>query len=133
QIKAEYIDTGKGDYIFRHFPLSIHVNAQISAVAAECANEQDKFWAYHDLLYKNGKADGTGLAAGDLKKYADQLGLNTGLFGFGYNKFNQCFDGNTTLQTVKDDQAEGTKVGVTGTPTFYINGKQIVGAQPYSV
>ena len=101
-------------------------------MAAECANQQDKFWPYHDLLYKNSKSDGKGLAATDLKKYADQLGLNKGILGLGKNKFNQCLDKNATLQTVKDDQAEGARVDVSGTPTFYINGQKVVGAQPFT-
>jgi protein-disulfide isomerase len=131
QIKSQYIDTGKVRLIFRHFPLSsIHVNAQIAAVAAECANQQGKFWQYHDLLYTDGQSDGTGLDKASLEKYASSLGLNSGTFGFGKNKFNQCLESNATLSVVNADQAEGTKDGVTGTPTFYINGVQFVGAQP---
>jgi protein-disulfide isomerase len=131
QIKSQYIDTGKVKLIFRHFPLStIHVNAQISAVAAECANQQGKFWEYHDKLYTDGQSDGAGLDKASLEKYASSLGLNSGTFGFGKNKFNQCLEGNATLSVVNADQAEGTKDGVTGTPTFYINGVQVVGAQP---
>jgi len=131
QIKSLYIDTGKIKYVFRHLPLSGHVNAQISAVAAECANNQDQFWQYHDLLYRNGESDGIGLTAPDLKKYANSLGLNAGILGFAKNKFNQCLDANATLKTVQADAAEGAKDGVTGTPTFFINGKQVTGAQPF--
>jgi protein-disulfide isomerase len=132
QIKKAYIDTGKVKIIFRHFPLAFHANAQASAVAAECANTQGKFWQYHDLLFKNGKADGAGLATADLKKYADTLGLNNGSFGFGKNKFNQCLDDSATLSIVQGDLKDAQAAGVTGTPTFYINGKQLVGAQPFS-
>ncbi|MFA5991737.1 MAG: DsbA family protein [Candidatus Doudnabacteria bacterium] len=132
QIKKAYIDTGKVKLIFRHFPLPFHVNAQVSAVAAECANQQGKFWQYHDLLFKNGTSDGTGLASADLKKYADSLGLNNGTLGFGKNKFNQCLDANATLSIVQGDQKDGQAAGTSGTPTFYINGKQLVGAQPFS-
>jgi protein-disulfide isomerase len=133
QIKTQYIDSGKIKYIFRHFPLTqIHVNAQIAAVAAECANQQGKFWQYHDILYTSGQSDGTGLDQASLEKYANTLGLNNGTFGFGKNKFNQCLEGNSTLKIVQADQAEGVKDGVTGTPTFYINGIQLVGAQPFT-
>ena len=91
KIKSTYIDTGKIKYVFRYFPLTqIHVNAQISAEAAECANQQGKFWDYHNLLYTNGQADGTGLDKASLEKYATSLGLNNGTLGFGKNKFNQC-------------------------------------------
>ncbi|HVY67911.1 MAG TPA: DsbA family protein [Patescibacteria group bacterium] len=132
QIKSQYIDTGKVKLVFRHYPLPFHVNAQISAVAAECANRQGKFWDYHDLLYKNGQDDGTGLDKASLEKYADSLGLNKGTLGLGTNKFNQCLDSNATLTTVQNDTAEGNKDGVTGTPTFFINGQVIVGAQPFA-
>ncbi len=132
QIKSTYIDTGKVKMVFRHFPLPFHNNAQGSSVAAECANLQGKFWQYHDLLFKNGQADGTGLATVDLKKYADSLGLNNGNFGFGKNKFNQCLDSNATLSAVQADERDGKAAGTSGTPTFYINGKQLVGAQPFS-
>lgn len=132
-LKTKYIDTGKIAYIFRHFPLTqIHINAEISAQAAECANLQGKFWQFHDLLYTNGQSDGTGLDKASLEKYADSLGLNNGTFGFGKNKFNQCLEGNATKATVDADQAEGTKDGVNGTPSFFINGQLLVGAQPAS-
>ncbi|MBI5530941.1 MAG: DsbA family protein [Candidatus Doudnabacteria bacterium] len=132
QIKSKYIDTGKIKFVFRNFPLPIHANAQGAAVAAECANNQGKFWEYHDLLFKNGQADGTNLALADLKKYADQMGLNNGTFGFGKNKFNQCLDSNATLSIVQGDLKDGQTAGVSGTPTFYVNGVQMVGAQPYA-
>jgi protein-disulfide isomerase len=133
QIKTNYIDTGKIKYIFRDFPLTqLHVNAQIAAEAAECANQQGKFWQYHDILYTDGQSDGTGLDKASLEKYADTLGLNSGTFGFGKNKFNQCLESNATLSIVNADQAEGAKDGVTGTPSFFINGQLIVGAEPYS-
>lgn len=133
QIKSKYVDTGKAKIIFRHFPLSFHQNAQKSAEAAECANRQGKFLEYHDLLFNNSQSDGTGLNLPDLKKYADQLGLNKGTLGFGKNRFNDCLDKGEAADVVSKDTAEGTASGVTGTPSFFINGKKVVGAQPYSV
>ncbi len=132
QIKSKYIDTGKVKLVYRHFPLAFHVNAQISGMAAECANREGKFWEYHDLLFKNGKSDGEGLDSASLKKYADQLALNKGSLGFGNNKFNKCLDNSETSEVIAKDQAEGTKDSVTGTPTFFINGNKIVGAQSFS-
>ena len=133
QIKKQYIDTGKIQYVFRNFPLTqLHVNAQIAAVAAECANVQGKFWDYHNLLYANGQADGTNLDKTSLEKYGSSLGLNSGTLGFGKNKFNQCLESNATLPVVNADQAEGTKDGISGTPSFFINGQIIVGAQGFS-
>ncbi len=133
QIKSKYVDTGKAKIIFRHFPLSFHQNAQKSAEAAECANRQGKFLEYHDLLFNNSQSDGTGLNLPDLKKYADQLGLNKGTLGFGKNRFNDCLDKGEAVDVVNKDIAEGTASGVAGTPSFFINGKKVVGAQPYSV
>lgn len=130
EIKSKYIDTGKVKLVFRHFPLPFHVNAQIAGQAAECANRQGKFWQYYEVLFDKGSGDGTGLTAADLKSYADSLGLNKGTLGFNKNEFNKCLDSNATQDVVKNDETYGTSVGVSGTPTFYLNGKQIVGAQP---
>lgn len=133
QIKTKYVDTGKLKIVYRHFPLSFHQNAQKAAEAAECANRQGKFEQYHNLLFDNSQSDGTGLNTTDLKKYADQLGLNKGTLGLGQNKFNTCLDNGEAAQVVSQDVAAGTAAGVDGTPSFFINGKKIVGAQPYSV
>jgi protein-disulfide isomerase len=125
QLKSKYIDTGKVKLTFRHYPLPFHQNAQKSAEAAECANNQGKFFPYHDVLFTKGQGDGTGLAIADLKQYASDLGLNTG-------KFNSCLDNGDTAEIVKKDFEAGGKSGVSGTPTFFINGEKIVGAQPFS-
>lgn len=132
QVKAKYIDTGKIKYVYRHFPLAFHQNAEIAGVAAECANRQGKFWEYHDILFAKGAGDGTGLSLEDLKKYGDELGLNRGTLGFKRNQFSQCLDNKETLQAVKDDNNAGLAAGVSGTPTFVINGKLLVGAQPFT-
>src|SRR3989344_1313975 len=125
EIKAKYIDTGKATLVYQHFPLSIHANAQKSAEASECANKQGKFEAYYNTLFTSGKADGTGLAVPDLKKYAVNLGLDT-------VKFNSCLDSGETVGAVKKDFEEGQTIGVSGTPTFIINGERIVGSQPFT-
>lgn len=125
QIKEKYVDTGKAKFVYRHFPLSFHQNAQKAAEAAECANRQGKFWPYHDLLFDGFVSDGSNLEVADLKKYASDLGLDT-------SKFNSCLDNGETSATVKKDVDEATKAGVSGTPTIFINGKKIVGAQSFS-
>jgi protein-disulfide isomerase len=124
-IKAKYIDTGKATIIFRHNPLSFHVNAEKSAEAAECANRQGKFWQYHDTLFTKGKSDGAGLDLASLKSYAGQLGLDT-------SAFNKCLDGGEAAAAVKADLDAGQKAGVTGTPTIVVNGELVVGAQPFA-
>lgn len=124
-IKTKYIDTNKVKFIFRHYPLSFHKNAGISAEAAECANRQGKFWEYHDLLFAKAKPDGAGLNLADLKQYAKDLKLDT-------NKFNSCLDNGETKDAVKKDFEEGQRSGVNGTPTIFVGGVKLVGAQPFT-
>jgi len=119
-IKKEYIDAGKVKMVFRDFPLGFHQEAQPAAEASECADEQGKFWEYHDGLFNNQQNLGQALylqLAGELKLDA--------------NKFKQCLDSGKYRQEVQDDFAYGSQVGVSGTPTFFINGLPLVGAQPY--
>ena len=126
EIKSKYVDSGKVKFEYRHFPLSSHQNAEQAAVASECALRQGKFFEYHDVLFENMEADGTGLEIADLKGYANSLGLNT-------SSFNQCLDNNETVEIVKGDLDAGINLGVSGTPTLFINGTRIVGAQPTAV
>ena len=121
QIKEEYIDTGKVRFVFRDFPLSFHENAQKASEAAECADEQGKFWEYNEILFKNQDK----LAVSDLKDYAKGLGLDE-------TEFNSCLDSGKMASEVAKDMSEGQAYGVKGTPAFFINGKLISGAQPLS-
>ena len=125
QIVDAYVTTGKARIAYRHFPLSFHQNAQISAEAAECAADQGKFWEMHDLLFTRGQGDGTGLDSTNLKAYAKELGLNTATF-------NTCLDSGAKTAMVQADFAAGQAAGVSGTPAFFINGRSLVGAQPFS-
>lgn len=128
QLKSEYVDTGKVLLVYRDFPLdSIHPQATPAAVAAQCANEQGKFWEYHDKIFENQQS----LSDASYKSWAAELGLNT-------NQFNQCYDSDKYLSEVTKDFQDGSNAGVSGTPTFYIGSPQkgyveVVGAQPYSV
>lgn len=128
QIKKDYIDTGKVKLYYRHFPLSFHPQAQMTAEASECANEQGKFWEFHDKVFEEQEKQGPGTityTVDDVKRWAAETGLNT-------STFNPCVDTNKYKEKVTKDQADGQKAGVSGTPTFYINGTQLVGAQPFS-
>lgn len=127
-IQENYIDTGKVKLVYRHFPLSFHQNAEIAAEAAECAGEQDDemFWAMHDMMFENGSGDGSGLAREDLIGYATTLGLDV-------DAFTTCVDENRYADKIQSDMASGVAAGVTGTPGFLVNGQLVVGAQPYSV
>ncbi len=127
-IVKDYVDTGKVKIVFRDYPLSFHPNAQISAEAAECADEQGKFWEFHDLLFtkQNDWANLTNdQAKGKFGEYAGTVGLNV-------SNFNSCVNSGKYTEEVKKDEADGNKYGVTGTPTIFINGMKLVGAQPYS-
>lgn len=129
QLEQDYISTGKVKYVYRDFPLSFHPGAQSAAEAGECAEEQDKFWEYHDKIFDEQNKQGSGtvqFTVTDLKQWAADIGLDTG-------KFNECLDSGKYTQEVKKDFADGGAAGITGTPGFIINGKSLVGAQPYSV
>ncbi len=120
QIKKGYIDTGKVKYVFRDFPLSFHPNAAPAAEAAECADEQGKFWEYHDALYANQNKLGKEMYT----KIAQELKMDI-------TKFSQCIDSGKYKQEVQKDFEYGQSIGVSGTPTFFVNGIKLVGAQPY--
>lgn len=130
QIKKEYIDTGKAKLYFRHFPLDFHPAATPAALASECANEQNKFWEYHDKLFNEQEKISVQGQTPDqiktqLKTWAQELSLNT-------TQFNSCLDSEKYKNNVTTDTADGKTAGVSGTPTFYINGTQLVGAQPFA-
>jgi protein-disulfide isomerase len=112
---------GKIKFVFRNFPLSFHENAMGAALAAECANEQGKFWEYHDILFMNQDA----LTVADLKKYASDLKLDT-------SKFNSCIDSEKYQDKIDKDLADGQDYGVSGTPAFFVNGQLLSGSQPWS-
>jgi protein-disulfide isomerase len=107
--------------VHRDFPIdSIHPAARKAHEAARCANEQGKFWQYHDVLYANApKAD-----AADLKSYATEVGLDV-------QAFEKCVASGKFRDVVQKDVEEGTRLGVTGTPSFFINGRLLSGAEPF--
>ena len=125
QLNDQYVKTGKVKIYFRNYPLPFHQNAQKAAEAAECAGQQGKFWEMHDVMFTKGAGDGTGLAVADLKQYAADLKLDT-------TKFNTCLDTSATAAAVKKDSDDGQAAGVSGTPSFIVNGQLVVGAQPFS-
>lgn len=122
QIKSEYIDTGKVKLIYRDYPLGFHANAQKAAEAAECAGEQGKYYEMHDKLFDEGVNGGVS----SFKQYAKEIGLNAG-------EFNECLDSGEMASEVQKDFQDGQRVGVRGTPTFFINGQYLSGAQPFEV
>ncbi len=117
QVEDQY--KGKIKIAFRNLPLPFHDKAHLAAEAALAANEQGKFWAMHDKLFANQQA----LDRPSLEKYAQEIGLNM-------NKFTAALDSGKFKDKVDSDAKEGAAVGATGTPTFFINGTRLVGAQP---
>lgn len=117
EIKAKYIDTGRVRFVYKQFPLDTHEYAHIAAQASLCAHDQDAFWAYHDVLYAHQSA----LAIDDLEGYAVTLGLDS-------KEFNTCLASGQHEVDITIDKALGKKSSVTGTPTFFFNGRRVVGA-----
>jgi protein-disulfide isomerase len=108
-------------FVYRDFPLtSLHQYAEKAAEASECADDQGKFWEYHDLLFANQSA----LDVDSLKSYAAQLGLDTA-------KFNDCLDSGKQTAEVQKDAQDAKSYGATGTPAFFINGVLVSGALPF--
>jgi protein-disulfide isomerase len=118
QVMEQY--KGKARLVYRHYPLPNHSNAQRAAEAATCANEQGKFWPYHDLLFRNQRA----LSTDDLNQYARDVELDE-------TKFAACMDSGRAAKVVEKDIADGDAAGVNGTPAFFINGRPLSGAQPF--
>ena len=118
QIEAQYGDKVK--LVFRDFPIDqLHSGARKAHEAARCANEQGKFWVYHDLLFANPpKANPE-----QLKAYAQEVELDVAAF-------EQCISSGKYQTAVQKDIEEGSRAGVTGTPAFFINGRLVSGAQP---
>ena len=135
QILNNYVDTGKIKFVFKQFPMdSLHPNAREAALASECANEQGKFWSYHNALFGNQTTwanQNSTQVVNSLKKYGLDLKLDT-------VRFNSCLDSKKYADVLDKDSQEGSSYGVSGTPTFYIgNNKtgytQVVGTQPFSI
>jgi protein-disulfide isomerase len=117
QLEGDY--KGKLRVAFKQLPLPFHEHAHLAAEAALAANEQGKFWEYHDKLFANQQA----LDRPSLEKYAEDLGLDM-------PKFRAALDSGKFKERVDRESKEGAAVGATGTPTFFINGHKLVGAQP---
>lgn len=123
---------GKVAWVYRHYPLSFHANAQKEAEASECAFElggNDSFWQYIDAIYDRTTSNGTGFPLEKLVPLAKEIGLDE-------TKFKQCLDSNKYSQKVKDQLDKGTELGVQGTPGTFVltkDGEQdyINGALPY--
>jgi protein-disulfide isomerase len=120
KIRQTYGD--KVRVVFKDFPLPNHAEAPKAAEAAHCAGEQGKYWEMHDRLFANQRA----LGVPALKQAAAGLGLDAA-------KFDQCLDSGKHAAAIAEDMKQGEALGVQSTPTVYINGRAILGAQPFEV
>jgi len=123
QIKTNYIDTGKVRYVYKHFPLSFHPAAEISAQAVECANEQGVWYEYHGAIFEN--QDGT-FGKDELIAWSSGIVPDQ-------NAFRTCLESNKYLTKISEDMSYGQSLGVQGTPGSFVNGIKVEGAQPYNV
>lgn len=129
-IEEEYIKTGQASLVFRTVGSSVEAPAlQQAAEAAYCAGEQGSFWQFHDLIFANQVRLFTNRAANvsrTMRTFAELLTLNLG-------DFEECVAEGKYQELVSANQTQATQLGVTGTPTFFINGVMLRGNQPYEV
>lgn len=108
-------------FVYRDFPLTqMHQQALGAHIAAECAADQEMFWEMHDAIFDNQNQ----LDTESLRRYAEDLGLDM-------DTFNDCLEDEAHHDEVLADLTEGQSYGVRGTPSFFINGRPLVGAQPF--
>ena len=134
QLEENYIATGKVKLVYRDMPLdNLHPNARPAHIAAECADEKDMFWEYHNALFEK-QAEWQRLPVADLQttliQYATDLGLESA-------SFESCMKSQGIADEVNKDSLDATRYGATGTPTFFIGNEKdgfikLVGAQPFS-
>ena len=131
-IVANYVNTGKVKMVFRNLAF-LGPESTAAAQAAECANDQGKSWAYHDALY-NAKISDENKGGGENDGYftqtvfiklAQQIGLNI-------DQFTSCVSSNKYANLVAQEKTDASNLGVNSTPTFFVNGTMIQGAQPYA-
>lgn len=118
QVRKVYGD--KVRIVFKDFPLPNHPEAPKAAEAAHCAGEQGKYWELHDRMFANQQA----LQVPALKQHATALGLDM-------NAFNQCLDSGKHAGRVAENLKSGEAIGVGSTPTLYVNGRPVIGAQSF--
>ncbi len=118
KLQAEF--GNKVSFTFRDFPLPMHARAEKAAEAARCAGDQGKFWEFHDAIFQSKELD-----FDQLKVHAQSLKLDTA-------RFDKCLDSGDEAAAVGQDRKEGIRLGLTGTPSFFINGHFLSGAVDYA-
>jgi protein-disulfide isomerase len=114
------VDSGKANYSFKHLAF-LGPESVYAAVAAECAADQGKFWQYHDTLFEHQAGENQGAFEKEkLIAFGSDLGLDA-------TRFEKCVSSDETIARVQADSAEAEKFGVGSTPTFFVNGRPLVG------
>lgn len=113
---------GQVKLVYNDYPLrTIHQNAAAAAEAGQCANNQNRFWEYHDLLFqKQTSWEDLSDPTSTFVTYATDLGLDGATF-------QSCLDNDEMVASVKEDEQEGTKAKINSTPTLFVNGERLVG------
>ena len=123
RLKETYIKAGQVRFVYQHFAV-LGEHSVAAAKAVECAREQGKFWPYHDKLFDS--QGGLAFTDAKLRGYARDLGLDAEAFA-------RCLDSRRYQQKVEDETRLGFQLGARGTPTFFLNGRMLAGAQPFEV
>lgn len=121
ELKQRYLETGKVKFVYKDFVI-FGETSKLAAQAAHCAGDQNKFFEYHNEIFKNQEK---GLSLETLLAIATNLGLNR-------QEFESCLSNGKYAEKVEQSTQEGLSLGVEGTPTSFINGQKIVGARPFS-
>src|SRR3989338_3855176 len=121
KLKETYIEKGQARFLYRHFAILGKLSVQ-AAQASEWAAEQEKFWPYHDRLFS--KQGALAFTQAKLKGYARELKLAA-------QSFNQCLNAGKVAKKVEGETAVAAYLGLRGTPAFFVNGRLLVGAQPF--
>ncbi len=125
QIRSKYVETGKVKLYFMQFPF-LGPESETSAIASECARQQGKFWEYHDALFEiQGLENEGGFSDSNLTKISQQLNLDQ-------TKFKACQKDTNTVKAIAEQMQKGQSYGIEATPSLFINGKKVEGANPFS-
>jgi protein-disulfide isomerase len=130
KLKRDYVDSGKVKFVFRDFPQSVHPEAVAAAMAAECAEDQGRYWPFHERLFREQdrraqQGEVARFRTVELKRWAMDAGLEP-------MSFAECLDSGRHKDEVAKDYAEAAAVGIQGTPVFFINGRALFGAHPFA-
>ncbi|MEJ2734490.1 MAG: DsbA family protein [Anaerolineae bacterium] len=126
QLKEDYADKGQVRFVFRHLAF-IGDESTWAAEASECANEQDRFWDYHDKLFEEQAGENQGaFSQENLKRFATELGLDS-------EQFDECLDSGKYESQVRDESREAQRRRISSTPSILVDGQLIQNGYNYQV